>query len=87
MPAALRCIYRGERRLSLWHACRWKRASERKHHPIADVAAAGGWKDRATLLECSQQPDEEALLAVVAGPRKRDERLAPDLGAAVRLAR
>ncbi len=61
---------------SLWHAYRRKWASERKHHPIADVAAAGGWKDRATLLECYQQPDEVALLAVVSEPRRRREGLA-----------
>lgn len=34
---------------SLWHAYRRKWASERKHHPLPDVAAADGWKD----LNCS----------------------------------
>ena len=60
---------------SLWHAYRRKWARERKHHPLVDVAAAGGWKDRSTLLECYQQPDDAALFAVMAEPRKRHETL------------
>lgn len=62
--------------VSLWHAYRRKWASERKDHSLVDVAAAGGWKDRTTLLECYQQPDEAALLAVMAEPRKRHESVA-----------
>lgn len=58
---------------STWHAYRRKWASERRHHSIVDVAAAGGWKDRATLLEAYQQPDEQAIYAVMAEPRKRRE--------------
>ena len=50
---------------SLWHALRRKWASERKGHPISDVAAAGGWRDKQTLLESYQRPDAETIQAVV----------------------
>src|SRR5450756_1438179 len=46
------------------HAYRRKWAIERKHLPLKDVAAAGGWKDVSTLLEVYQQSDEESVLAV-----------------------
>jgi hypothetical protein len=53
------------------------RATERKHHSLKDVAAAGGWKDTETLLTCYQQPDAETLLAVMSEERKvRDAALA-----------
>ena len=48
----------------LWHPWRRKWATERKGMPITDVAAAGGWKDVSTLVECYQQPDDSTLLAV-----------------------
>ena len=54
----------------LWHPYRRKWASERKHHPLKDVAEAGGWKDTDTLLTCYQQPDGETLMAVMEEPRK-----------------
>lgn len=61
----------------VWHPYRRKWATERKHHALADVAAAGGWKDRETLLNCYQQPDAETLLAVMSETRKvRDVMLA-----------
>ncbi|HEX8848009.1 MAG TPA: tyrosine-type recombinase/integrase, partial [Gemmatimonadaceae bacterium] len=61
----------------LWHPYRRKWATERKHHSLKDVAAAGGWKDTETLLTCYQQPDTEALLAVMSEERKvRDAALA-----------
>ena len=50
---------------SLWHAFRRLWATERKHLPFKDVAAAGGWKDVTTLINCYQQPDEDTLRAVV----------------------
>ena len=34
---------------SLWHAYRRGWATARKHHPLSDVAAAGGWRDIDTL--------------------------------------
>jgi hypothetical protein len=33
-----------------WHAFRRGWATSRKHLPLKDVAAAGGWTDTATLL-------------------------------------
>lgn len=59
---------------SLWHAYRRKWAIERKHLPLKDVAAAGGWKDVNTLLEVYQQSDEESVLAVMSETRKLRER-------------
>ncbi len=50
---------------SLWHAFRRLWATERKDLPIKDVAAAGGWKDVTTLINCYQQPDEDTLRTVV----------------------
>jgi len=58
----------------LWHAYRRKWAIERKHLPLKDVAAAGGWKDVNTLLEVYQQADEESVLAVTSETRKLRER-------------
>jgi integrase len=54
----------------LWHPYRRKWATERKHLSIKDVAAAGGWRDTATLLTCYAQPDNETLLAVMSEKRK-----------------
>lgn len=39
----------------LWHPYRRAWATARKHLPITDVAAAGGWKDTETLLTCYQR--------------------------------
>lgn len=64
---------------SLWHAYRRKWASERMHHPIKAVAEAGGWTDVATLINCYQQPDDDAVLAVLNEPRKRRQRGAADV--------
>lgn len=50
---------------SLWHAFRRRWATDRKSLPVKDVAAAGGWKDVSTLIECYQQPDDATLRAVV----------------------
>ncbi len=60
----------------LWHPYRRKWATERKHLAIADVAAAGGWRDKATLLNYTQ-PTDDAMLAVMSEPTKlRDVALA-----------
>lgn len=53
----------------LWHPYRRKWATERKHLPLKDVAAAGGWQDVETLLECYQQPDRDTLQTVMDGAR------------------
>lgn len=50
---------------SLWHAYRRKWATERKHLPDVDVAAAGGWKTVQTLKSAYQQADAETMLRVV----------------------
>jgi hypothetical protein len=42
---------------NMWHAFRRLWATERKTLPVKDVAAAGGWEDVTTLIECYQQPD------------------------------
>jgi site-specific recombinase XerD len=59
-----------------WHSFRRKWASERKHHPQADVLAAGGWspKSAAILTECYQFADDDAMLAVMSEPLKRSEK-------------
>ena len=57
-----------------WHSLRRKWASERKHLPLVDVAAAGGWKDTQTLVECYQHADRDTMLAVMSEPRKVSER-------------
>jgi integrase len=54
----------------LWHPYRRKWATERKHHPLKDVAAAGGWKDVETLLTCYTAADDETVLAVMSEGRK-----------------
>lgn len=54
-------------RRTLWHAYRRLWASARKHLPVKDVAAAGGWKTTFVLQEIYQQPDDETLLRVVTG--------------------
>jgi integrase len=59
----------------LWHAYRRKWATERKHLPLKDVAAAGGWSDVDTLLKVYQQTDPHTLLAVMSEPRKVSEDL------------
>lgn len=57
-----------------WHALRRKWASERKHLPLVDVAAAGAWKDTQTLVDCYQHADRDTMLAVMSEPRKVSER-------------
>jgi hypothetical protein len=51
----------------IWHPYRRKWATVRKHLPLTDVAAAGGWKSTQTLLKCYQQADEATMLQVVLG--------------------
>ena len=56
---------------SLWHAFRRKWATERKGYPVGDVAAAGGWRDKQTLLDSYQQVDQETIKQVVLNPTMR----------------
>lgn len=60
---------------SLWHAYRRKWATERKHLPAPDVAAAGGWSDLNTLTQVYQQPDMATMERVVSEPAKLTERI------------
>jgi len=55
---------------SLWHAYRRKWATERKHLPGVDVAAAGGWSDVNTLMHIYQQPDMATMYRVMSEPAK-----------------
>jgi integrase len=51
----------------LWHPLRRKWATERKHLPDVDVAAAGGWASLDALKKSYQQTDEATMLRVVLG--------------------
>jgi len=44
-----------------------KWATERKHLPDVDVAAAGGWTETSSLKRCYQRADEATMLEVVLG--------------------
>jgi hypothetical protein len=50
-----------------FHAYRRAWATARKHLPLTDVAAAGGWRSTPTLQRCYQQADEQTTLSVVLG--------------------
>ena len=58
---------------SLWHAYRRKWATERKHLPDVDVAAAGGWSDLTSVKTAYQQVDGAALYRVVSEPAELRE--------------
>jgi hypothetical protein len=58
---------------SLWHAYRRKWATERKHLPDQDVAAAGGWSDLTSLKTAYQQVDGATLYRVVSEPAELRE--------------
>ena len=57
----------------LWHAYRRAWATARKRRPVADVAAAGGWKDVETLIRCYQRPTNDVILDVMNEPTKVHE--------------
>lgn len=65
-----------KQRGSLFHAYRRAWATARKHLPVTDVAAAGGWKSTVTIQRCYQQPDEATILSVVLGGAELRERKA-----------
>ena len=60
---------------SLWHAYRRKWATERKHLPDVDVAAAGGWTALASLQGCYQHADSRTMFEVVSSPTRLGETL------------
>ena len=49
----------------VFHPYRRLWATERKHLPDVDVAAAGGWRDTSTLRESYRQSDPATVLRVV----------------------
>lgn len=51
----------------IWHPYRRAWATERKHMPDVDVAAAGGWADTRALKAAYQQADVRTMLNVVEG--------------------
>lgn len=53
-----------------FHPFRRKWATERKHHPVADVMKAGSWRDRRSLDNCYTMADDETVALVVNEPRK-----------------
>jgi integrase len=55
---------------SMWHAVRRKWVTERKGYPLADIAAAGGWKDERSL-KAYMQEDPETVRKVVLEPTHR----------------
>jgi hypothetical protein len=59
-----------------WHPYRRKWATARKGLALADVAAAGGWKSKETLLRCYQHPDDATMLTVVLGGAELREKKA-----------
>ena len=50
-----------------WHPYRRLWATERKHVPVQDVAAAGGWNSVETVLKVYQQSDPQGVLRAVTG--------------------
>lgn len=58
-----------------WHPFRRRWASERKHLPLSDVAAAGGWVETTTLQRCYIEADEETLEQVVLTPKRLGRKL------------
>ena len=58
-------------RRGMWHPIRRKWATERKGHPVKDVAAAGGWKTEEVLMTSYQLADAETIKNVVLHPTNR----------------
>jgi integrase len=58
---------------TLWHAFRRKWATERKHLPLPDVQAAGGWSDPTCLQTIYQQSDDATVYRVVSEPMELRE--------------
>ena len=48
-----------------WHAFRRAWATARKHMPLQDVMAAGGWRDAGALTRAYQHADAETLRKVM----------------------
>ncbi len=50
-----------------WHAFRRGWAQRRKHLPVQDVMAAGGWRDVKALQSAYQAADPDTIRKVVEG--------------------
>ena len=48
-----------------WHAFRRGWATRRKHLPVQDVMAAGGWRDISALQKAYQAADPETVRKVM----------------------
>lgn len=57
-----------------FHAFRRLWASERRHLPAQDVAAAGGWRSLQVMRSAYQHADAETVFSVVAGPGSGPDR-------------
>ena len=77
VPSSSRACPKLER--GIWHPYRRKWVTARKHLPVADVAAAGGWKSTLTLTKCYQQADQATMLSVVLGGAQLREKKAGTL--------
>jgi hypothetical protein len=53
-----------------WHPFLRMWACQRKHLPVRDVAAAGGWKGVTVQQGVYEAADQETLEAVVSGGRR-----------------
>src|SRR2546426_9450278 len=58
-------------RRGMWHSIRRKWATERKGHPVKDVATAGGWRTEEVLTTSDQQADAETIQNVGVHPTHR----------------
>jgi integrase len=54
----------------LWHPWRRKWSKERKHLPVKDVMAAGGWQDIKTFMMAYNEPDFDTMLDVMEAPAR-----------------
>ena len=57
-----------------FHAFRRKWATERKHMPLVDVMAAGGWRDPGTVYTSYQHATTDGMLEVMSTPVKLRDR-------------
>ena len=56
-----------------WHPYRRLWATQRKHLPAQDVAAAGGWSSVEVVQEIYQKADPRTMLKVVEGGQELRE--------------
>lgn len=55
----------------VWHPYRRKWSKERKHLPVRDVMAAGGWKDIKTFMDSYNEPDMDTMRRVAEEPERQ----------------